>query len=94
MTRCISADLYLQYYYKKRYDIKFFQTLDIVHDISDVYKRKKRIQNINMMVETEESRLDPQEDACWIISSTFIIFTMQSGMYRRYFIPVYLCLFY
>lgn len=29
--------------------------------------------------DTEEKFEDPQNDSIWILSSTFIIFTMQSG---------------
>ena len=36
------------------------------------------------MCEKDENQVDPQADVSWIISSTFIIFTMQSGMYHWY----------
>ena len=32
-----------------------------------------------MGVTTTASEFDPQSDAIWILSSTFIVFTMQSG---------------
>ena len=39
----------------------------------------------DMLGMTEENRHEMQDDASWIISSTFIIFTMQSGMYSLTF---------
>lgn len=35
-----------------------------------------------MGINVDEESLDPQADAIWILSSTFIVFTMQSGLYE------------
>lgn len=35
--------------------------------------------------EEENTALDLQADAIWIISSTFLVFTMQSGSYEMHF---------
>lgn len=39
--------------------------------------------------DTEEKFEDPQNDSIWILSSTFIIFTMQSGEQLLIFHQVY-----
>jgi len=42
-----------------------------------------------MALNVDDEMEDPQADAIWIISSTFIVFTMQSG--KSFFYYLYKC---